>query len=368
MKRILHIVGAMDRAGAETMIMNLYRVIDRTQIQFDFLYFTSKKCDFDEEIKELGGKIYRIKKSNPINRMFATKKLLLENKHWTTVHVHNLFSNAFHIYAAYKAGVKQRISHSHTINTQFSNKIINTVYPYLSRITQNKYATDFVACSSEAGKFMFKKEKGVQVLNNSIDSSYFAEISKTNKNYIKEQFNVEDDTLVILQLGRLCKAKNHQFSIQIASQLKKKNVKFKMFFAGEGMLLKELKEQVKELSLENEIVFLGLRTDVSYLLAGADLMLMPSLFEGFGVVLIEAQASGIPSLISNTIPTDSDVGLNLINVNSLEESASIWANSIVEVYEKGIKVTPEKRLAKLKEAGYDVHTNIKILSKLYKSI
>lgn len=366
MKRVLHIVGTMNRAGAETMIMNLYRVIDRTQIQFDFLYFTTKHCDFDNEITELGGEIYRIKKTNPISRMYATKKLLSDKKHWQIIHAHTLFSNAFHIFAAYKAGVKQRVSHSHTINTQFKNRLLKFIYPYLSRIVQRKYATDFVACSLEAGKFMFKDEKNVQILNNSIDTSFFAETARVNNNYINKEFNIEKDTLILLQLGRLSKAKNHKFTIQIASQLKRKNVKFKMFFAGEGMLLSQLNEQIKTANLMNEIVFLGLRSDVPELLASADLMLMPSLYEGFGVVLLEAQATGTPSLISNTIPSDSDVGLNLIHVKSLQESALDWANSIVEITNKTINVSSEKRLGKLRKAGYDVQKNIKTLKELYK--
>jgi glycosyltransferase EpsF len=366
MKRILHIVGTMDRAGAETMIMNLYRVMDKTQIQFDFLYFTSKKCDFDEEIEELGGQIYRIIESNPIKRMLSTTKLLKENHHWTTIHAHTLFSNAFHIFAAYKAGVKQRISHSHTISTQFKNKFIGTIYSYLSRKMQQKYVTDFVACTSEAGQYLFPYQKNVLILKNSIDIEYFAATAKNNEKYLREQFNIHDDAVVLLQLGRLSAPKNHQFSIQIARELKRKKIKFKLLFAGEGVLVNHLLEQVESLDLKNEVLFLGLRTDVSHLLAGSDLMLMPSLYEGFGVVLIEAQATGIPSLISDKIPSDADLGINLIYVNSLKESSEVWANRIIEICNKNLFVKEEIRLLKLREFGFDQHNSVEILSELYK--
>jgi glycosyltransferase EpsF len=146
MKRVLHITETIYSAGAETMIMNLYRVIDKTQIQFDFFYFTSKKCDFDEEIESLDGKIYRILESNPLSRMLATKNLLSKNTQWDTVHAHNLFTNAFHIFAAHKACVKQRISHAHSNDSQNSNKILNSIYQYMSRKVQSKYATEFIAC------------------------------------------------------------------------------------------------------------------------------------------------------------------------------------------------------------------------------
>lgn len=367
-KRILHIVGTMNRAGAETMIMNLYRIIDRNQFQFDFLYFTTKKCDYDEEIESLGGQIHRITENNPLKRMLATKKLLAENPQWQTVHAHTLFSNAFHIFAAYKAGVKQRISHSHNISIESNNKFISSIYHLLSRRVLDKYTTDFVACTPDAGKYLFPTQKNVQILKNSIDIEYFANIGEKYEDYLRQKFNIEENVIVILQLGRLNSQKNHEFSIQIASKLKARNIKFKLFFAGEGVLLNMLKEKVKVFNLENHIKFLGLRTDVAHLLAGADLMLMPSLYEGFGVVLIEAQATGIPSLISNTIPVDADVGIGLIHVNSLEDKAEVWANHIVEIYKKNIVVDKEKRLLKLREYGYDHHSSVQMLSELYKSM
>src|SRR5690554_3732277 len=320
MKRILHIVGTMDRAGAETMIMNLYRAINKTQFQFDFLYFTNKKCDFDEEIESLGGQIYRVLEKNPFKRMLKTESLLKNNIHWDTVHAHNLFSNAFHVYAAYKAGVKQRITHIHSNSTPGNNSLKTSIYHFLSRKIQSKYATNFVACTPAVGSYVFPNKRNVQILKNSIDTEYFVRIGQEYKNYLRNQFNLDQDTLVLLQLGRLNAPKNHEFSIQISRVLKRNKIKHKLFFAGEGALLNSLKEQVKTFDLENEIIFLGLRSDVAHLLAGSDLLIMPSIYEGFGLVLIEAQATGIPSLISNTIPPDADVGLGLIHVNSLDES------------------------------------------------
>ena len=141
MQRILHITGNMDRAGAETMIMNLYRVIDRKQFQFDFLYFTNKKCDYDDEILKLGGKIYRVLGKNPLDRMKKTIKLLKNNQQWDTVHAHMLFNNAFHIYAAYRAGVSQRISHSHSTSNSSKNKIVDKLYNSFSRNIQYSYSS-----------------------------------------------------------------------------------------------------------------------------------------------------------------------------------------------------------------------------------
>ena len=203
MKRILHITGPMDRAGAETMIMNLYRVIDRKKFQFDFLYFTSKSCDFDDEIENLGGKIYRIVENNPFLRMNKTIKLLLKNPQWQTVHAHTLFSNAFHMYAAYRANVKQRISHSHNTRNASNNIFLKIFYYPLSRKVQAKYATNFVACSGAAGKYLFPKISNIKLLNNSIDAKFFVTEAENNRDYIRRHFDVSNDTFIMLQLGRL---------------------------------------------------------------------------------------------------------------------------------------------------------------------
>lgn len=221
MKRILHITGTMDRAGAETMIMNLYRAIDRSKFQFDFLSFSNKKGDFDDEIESLGGKIYRITEKNPFKRMKLTTKLLKQNKQWETVHCHTLFSNGFHIYAAYQAGVKQRISHAHNTSDLSKSKWIATLYHFISRKIQKKYSTDFVACGIAAGQFLFPNKKNVLIIPNSIDTQSFANIAERNQMYLKNEFNLDSNTKVILQLGRLTRVKNHKFSFEILNELKK---------------------------------------------------------------------------------------------------------------------------------------------------
>jgi len=364
MKRILHIVGGMDRAGAETMIMNLYRCIDRDKFQFDFLYFTNKGCDFDEEIKQLGGKIYRITATNPLKRMKATQDLLQSNPQWKTVHCHMLFSNAFRLYAGYKAGVKQRISHSHNTSDESRNKLVSKIYQGLSRKFQLKYATDFVACGVEAGKFLFPTIKEVPVIPNSVDVQQFADKAAQSKNHLKNEFSLAEDTLILLQLGRLSQQKNHDFSIEIAKALKDQKINFNLFFAGEGNLEEDIKTKVKAAGLNEQIKFLGLRTDIAELLGGSDLLLMPSLHEGFPVVLVESQAAGTPALIADTISSEVDLGVNLITFESLTASAKIWAEQISKSIVQGKSAT-KTRIDILKHEGFDIFANVKRLEKLY---
>lgn len=364
MKRILHIVGKMDRAGAETMVMNLYRAIDRNKFQFDFLSFSNKKGDFDDEIESLGGKIYRITEKNPFKRMMLTTQLLKQNPQWETVHCHTLFSNGFHIYAAYKAGVKQRISHSHNTSDLSKNKWIATIYQFISRKVQQRYSTDFVACGVAAAKFLFPDKNDVLVIPNSIDTQNFANIAEQNASYLKNEFGLDEQTKVILQLGRLNRVKNHAFSFEIVKELKNRAIDFKFFIAGQGELKDELLKLVKQKGLEKEVVFLGLRTDVAELLAGSDLMLMPSLHEGFPVVLVESQASGTPALIADTISSEVDLGVNAVTFMSLNSPASDWTNRMIDIFDQKCMLKDE-RIRKLKDQGFDIYTNAKKLEEIY---
>lgn len=367
MQRILHITGRMNRAGAETMVMNLYRTIDRSQFQFDFLYFTAEECDFDAEIKELGGEIHRIIASNPIRRMLATKKLLQENTQWKIVHCHTLFSNAFHVRAAKMAKVPFRIAHSHNTSDQSNSGLIATIYQNFSRRKMNKYSTHFIGCGKEASEFLFPKQKDVFFLPNSIDTVYFATVGEKEKDYLNKEFNIDDTYLKIIQIGRLQKVKNHLFSIKIAEKLKEKNIRFKMFFIGQGELEKEIKKEIREKHLTDEVLLTGLRTDISQLMAGADVMLMPSLHEGFPVVLVEAQSVGIPSLVSSDVSAEVDLGVDLVTFESLDASLGNWVEKLSSLKHRK-RIEKNERLNKLAEQGFDIYSSVQILSELYKSM
>ena len=363
MKRILQIVGTMDRAGAETMVMNLYRAIDKTKFQFDFIYFTNKKCDYDDEIENLGGKIYRVLAKNPIHRMNELTVLLKQNPQWEIVHAHTLLSIGFHLLAAKRAGVKKRIAHAHSTNDG-KKSLLGKLYKFLSLQLLAHYTTNYIACGKAAGDFLFPNQKDIQIIPNSIDIRMFAEVSDTGKMDLRNEFQLIKDTLILIQLGRLIDVKNHVFTLAIAQELKDLNVKFKLFFAGQGDLKEDLEQQAKEKGLEQDIIFLGLRTDIPQLLAGSDLMLMPSLYEGFPVVLVESQAAGIPALIADTISPEVDLGTDLVYFESLESSAGIWVQRIQQILELK-RMNSEERLEKLQQAGFDIYTNAKRLEKLY---
>ena len=367
MRRVLHVLGKMDRAGAETMVMNIYRQVDRNQYQFDFVVFSKKEGNYDAEILSLGGRIYRISKSNFLARMLELRRLLKAHPEYQIIHCHTLFSNAFHLLAAYMANVPYRLVHSHNTSDLSGNKFVRAVYHLSARKMIRQYATHFIACGEAAANFLFPGQSGCLIIPNSIDAGFFTTTGEEKRNYIDELYRLEKRYLKLIQVGRLEPVKNHTFTINLAGELKRRGVFFKMFFVGQGSLLTALENKVRHLGLDNEVVFLGVRTDIPQLMAGADVMMMPSHHEGFPVVLVEAQAVGVPSLVSDTISREVDLGLDLVQFTSLQKEKSEWVESLIALKDKG-RQRKCVRLSHLTERGFDIKASTERLLNLYNSL
>ncbi|WP_298535120.1 glycosyltransferase [uncultured Algibacter sp.] len=367
MKRILQVVGTMDRAGAETMIMSLYRAIDRSEYQFDFVYFTERPCSFDDEILKLGGKIYRIsekKSKTTISRTYRLYKIIKKNKPFHAVHCHQLFSNAFHLTAAYFSGIKQRIAHSHNTSDINSETLIGKFYQGFARKIINTLATDFISCGYEAGKFLFYPKRDVLFIPNAVNVKKFLNVKQLKTENFFNIPSITPGTLILSQIGRLMPVKNVEFTINFAEYLKNCKVDFHLFFAGSGRLEKSLKALVIEKKLDKNITFLGVRSDVEKILANSDALLMPSFHEGFPVILVECQTSGTPALISNRISNEVDLGMNLISFCSLEDSFEVWFNNLNKLI-KTKALNSDKRHEILKKKGFDIDFSVKLLEKIY---
>lgn len=362
MKRILHIIGAMDRAGAETMVMNLYRAVDRTQFQFDFLYFTDKKCDFDEEIIAFGGAIYRVSNSGLLGRSIETYKFLKENKQFHAIHSHTLLNNGFNLLAAFMAGFKIRIAHSHNTTNGIEKSISQKLYYVFSKFLINKFGTVFIACGKEAGEYLFYKNKKVIVLPNAVDFKMFTKNVK--KPFLRKLLNISNECLLICQIGRLQSVKNHEFTIRLAQYMKIEAFNFHFAIIGNGVFEEQLIDLTRKLNIDDKITFLGLRSDIPEILSESDVMIMPSFYEGFPVVLVESQVAGIPAVISSTIATEVDLGIDLVNFESLDSDYKVWAEKLIAIRfsKKGGDMT---YLKVLKDKGYDIHENVKELIKIY---
>ena len=364
--RILHIVGKMDRAGAETILMNLYRQIDRDKIQFDFITFSSDKGDYDDEIISLGGKIIPIIGNNPVSRMIKLTRFLITHPEYQIMHAHMLLSNAFHLLAAKRAGVKYRISHSHNTSNGKTG-LVNKTYEKWSLLINRNLSTHKIACGNLAANYLFGSTKDVLILPNAVDVDEMIKTSEVSRNYIEEKFSHTNKNLglKVVQVGRLSKVKNHDFTLEIAKELKKRQVTFTILIIGQGPLEDRLKSKVIEDGLENYVLFLGVRSDVTELMSSADYMIMPSLHEGFPVVLVEAQTVGLTSIISDKISPEVDLGLDLVEFLPLTNIKS-WADRLM--LPKTLDIDNKCLKSILKTQGFDVKANASTLSSFYNQL
>lgn len=362
--RVLHVIGQMNRAGAETMLMNLYKGIDRKLVQFDFIVFSDSKGDFDDEILELGGRIFRILDRNPLMRMVRLYKFLVKHREYKVIHTHTLFSNAMHLLSGYFARVPNRIAHSHSTWDISRGALVDFIYRNTSRSLINIFSTYKISCGKKAGEFLFKGDSEILYLPNAVDVDEIAEIGHEFKAYWKSEFGIGKESLKIVQIGRLEEVKNPKFSIKVASELDRKGVVFHMLFIGKGKLDIQIDELIRENNLLGKVRLTGLRSDISEIMAGANLLVMPSLYEGFPVVLVEAQAAGLKCLVSNSISDEVDLGLGLVHFESLATNAEDWANKLLELSLGNVQPSDKRRFV-LTESGFNITTSAARLQSVY---
>ncbi len=369
MKRILHITGGMQRAGAETMLMNLYRNLDRTKFQFDFLYFTNAVCDYDEEIIKLGGDIYKIEteSKNKLKRVFQRYvkfyKLLKSLPQHQIIHSHINLNGAIFLLIAYYLKRKIRVNHSHI--SKGKNAFIPNVYRYICRKIIKKSANTYLACGEAAGKYMYPaiSEEQIIVFPNSIDISNFQSQSK-NKDFLKNQLNLDDNTKIIIQIGRFTHQKNFEFTVNFVKHLTEKDTDLHFVFLGTGPLEEQLKNSVKSNNLDKYITFYGVSSEIPKILHSADLFFMPSRLEGFPVVLVEAQACGIPCVISTNISPEVDMGVELITFVDLNDDIKHWESSFYKALKQKSFDFPHIKDV-MSSKNFDAIDSVKKLEQIY---
>ncbi len=361
--RILHVIGSMNCGGAENMIMNLYRNVDRVKVQFDFLVHTDKLGFFDEEIESLGGKIYRVNKFKGANiRQYRLQinRFFDEHKEFSIVHGH--IGSCSHIYLgiAKKHGMFA-IAHSHSTKpTDISVK--NIMYKLFSLKTR-KVADFFIGCSLKSGEYRFGKKlvnsDRFAVLKNAIATSCFV-YDENLRNETRSEFGIEKKA-VIGHIGRFSYPKNHDYLLDIFAEFAKINKNAVLVLVGDGELKKEIENKVCDLGLEGRVIFTGIRKDVNRLLQAMDLFVFPSHYEGLPVTVVEAQASGVPCLVSENI-TDEVCITDLAERLPINVPASVWSEKIMNIMSgSGRKNMSEE----IKRAGYDIATTAEWLTKFY---
>lgn len=372
--RVLQVLTIMNLGGAETMIMNYYRHVDRTKVQFDFLLHRQERGFFDDEIESLGGKIYRMTPISPKNYFSYKNNLNVffdEHPEYSIVHSHLNALSSIILSVAKNKKIPYRIAHSHLAvessvlkkifkkNTDIKATIKDTIQS-LVRGKVAKVATHYFACGEKAGDWLFgqKNKAKVTIINNAINASLFTyDAAKANK--IKEEFGLKNEK-VIGHVGRFNEQKNHFLLIKIFNEIYKKDNNYVLLLIGDGNLKDKIKEEAKRLNIDKNIHFLGLRDNIPELLQGFDLFLFPSLYEGLPVTLIEAQASGLKIITSSTVTQEVDI-TGLITYIDLEKPESVWAESVLS----NINYNRKDTLNQIREGGYDIFENAKNLQIFY---
>ena len=365
--RVLYVYGGtMKRGGMEAYMMNYYRHVDRSKLQIDFLIHGFDKGVYDDEIIELGGKLYHIpsRRENYFRSINEMRKVFLSKKDdYRIVHSHMDAANMYALREAKRCNIPIRVSHSH--NTQYLTKNKLLIWN-LNRCRANihKYATHFYACSQAAGDWLYKSTKAVpdniEIIHNAIDYSLYSFNPDTRKSY-RTLMNVEND-FVVGHVGRLDYQKNQLFLVEIFSAIKALVENAKLIVVGTGSLREKLEEKINALGLKDSVLLLGSRDDIPQLLNSFDAFLLPSLFEGLPVSLIEAQANGLRCFTSDRVTKESNI-LNYVDFIPLEEDVNFWAKRIVEKCKKD----NDREISKSKfvESGYDIISEAEKLQNAY---
>lgn len=329
MKRVLCLVSCMNTGGAETFLMKIYRKLDRTKYQMDFGVYSDQEGFYDEEIRSMGGKVHHL---IPKTKNFSLYKkslydLVSKEKY---EYVFRITSNAAGFYdlkIAKEAGARVCIARSSNSSDggSWRAKIINS----LSRILYQKYVDVNIAPSDLAAEYTFGKKavaKGeVNFLNNGLDLDVYR-FSQTGRDRVRKEFNIEGK-FVVGHIGRFSHQKNHNFLIDIFTEIRKKNSDAVLLLVGDGELKGQIQNKVNQLGLDDSVIFAGIRKDVPALLSAMDVFVFPSFYEGMPNTVIEAQATGLPCVISDAITKEAKV-TDIIYYESLNKGVSQWVKQI----------------------------------------
>lgn len=369
MKRVLEVVGRMDRAGQETFLMNLLRSHDPNRYEITFSVNTNHVGDYESEILEVGGKIwhnpYPISPKTIIPYLREFRKFLYNQGPFDVIHCHVYFFGGFILKEARKAGIPVRIMHSHSTNDGRKDSFLRSLYRKYSYNLIKKNSTHYVGCGIEAYEALFKEKCPVSknILNNGIIMDLF-NISRDLALQKKEELGISGYASVVINIARFCEVKNHEKTVSVFNAFLKYNPNSVLLLVGEGERMAMIKQVVNELGIAKNVKFLGMRSDIPELLGLSNVLLMPSLFEGLPVSLIEAQAAGLPCVISDTITREVDMNIGIVEFLPLDSSDDSWAVALSRL-SKIEKPSFEIRKEYLTTRGYTIDSTWEKLSKLY---
>lgn len=368
--RVAQFVGSMGCGGTETMLMNLFRSIDKEKYEFDFIVNSDSKGWYDDEIISLGGKIKNIKKIRDVGMFNYVGYLtnFFKKEKYDVVHSHTFLHSGFVMKAANKAGVKVRISHSHSAMDQYEKSLGYILKKKFLQKMILKYSTNLLACSSEAGVCLYGKVFNIngKVFKNPIRVNEISEILNHQKERdvrIRKEFQLNTNTFVLGHVGRFVSVKNHEFLIKIAEELVRRKKNFVLFLVGDGELLENIKKLARVKKVEKYIIFTGNVSNVYDIMNVFDIFLLPSFYEGLPLTAVEAQGLGISTILSKEISKETAVSNDVVFL-PIDDGVKYWCD---EIEKRGRKELDNcySSFESLKNSEFNVENAIRILDSIY---
>lgn len=367
--RVLHAVPSMGHGGIEHFIMNLYRAIDKDKVQFDFMYRVPYECVFDKDIDAMGGRIFRCvdPDRHPVRSGRFYRSFFAEHPEFCAVHEHRSACDGFFglIREAKRAGVPVRILHSHSSQKGWANNPVKDLTDAFNAPRLDNFANTFIACSDVAATYLYgrcrKALDACVVCPNAIglDTFTFDPAARVD---VREHFGIANDALVIGHVGRFVPEKNQAFIVDLVSRLRSKGILADALLLGDGPLRDGVSSKADSIGISQHVHFAGIQEDTASHYSAMDVFCMPSLFEGLPVSCVEAQASGLPMVLSSGISRMADICGHTAFLD-LNESEDSWCEAIRAAAEGGRR----DGTAALKSAGYDIDVVAQEFERLYLS-
>lgn len=363
--RVLQIIGIVAGGGVESVIMNYYENVDRSKVQFDFIVHDDNKIDITQKVEAMGGKVYKVTPyyKNPIAFTYEIYKVI-KKIHYRIVHSNMNTLSAFSLFAAWAAGVPIRILHNHSTSSPGETK--RNIMKFILRPLARLFANHYLACSRLAGDWMYGQKMmdsgKVTVINNAIDLKKYA-FNFQKRKVLRKKLGVTD-AFIVGHVGRFMYQKNHDFLIDIFAEAHRKIPQMVLLLIGDGPLREGIEEKVRGLNLIENVRFLGVRDDVQDLYNAMDLFILPSHYEGLGMVGVEAQANGLNVLASTAVPDEMKF-TNLVQFEDLKNDTSKWSDRIIQIYYNSHMTRNNRGAPIFNQSKFDISVQAKKLVNYY---
>ena len=349
--RIAQVIGKAVISGVDSVVMNYYRHIDRSRVQFDFFMDGYNKTLIDEEILDLGGRIIKLEPyENSMRTNMKQCRTAFAEGQYTIVHSHLNTLSCFPLYAAFRAKVPIRIAHSHSTTSRGEWK--RNLMKQALRLFSKTFATHYAACADYTARWLFGSQTvqdgKVHLIQNAIDTVRFSP-NEAARQRIRKEFHLEN-RFIIGHIGRFAFQKNHELLIRVFAEVYRQNPNAALILIGTGELEADIRSLVKALDIEHAVFFTGIRRDIPDFLNAFDVFFLPSRYEGLPVVGIEAQAVGLPCLMSDAVTKDTAI-TPLVEFFPLHADIEAWAQKLLSYEHTQKRPYPDL----LRASGFDIH-------------